>query len=115
MQDKARNSQRTRSGRGKYHRERSISPAPKRELSYKRRRGSSPSPPKDHKHRSASPHEYRANKRSRGNSDFQQGADGRRARSACTICLGRKGHDPKKCFSKTLWDDSKAHYKDRQF
>ncbi|KIL60832.1 hypothetical protein M378DRAFT_52478, partial [Amanita muscaria Koide BX008] len=51
----------------------------------------------------------RASKRLRSSQDFQQGAEGKRPRSACTICLGRKAHDPKKCFSKTLWDNSKAH------
>ncbi|KAM6489091.1 hypothetical protein JOM56_015503 [Amanita muscaria] len=73
-QDSLRNSRHASSHRGRNREEHSISPTPEREDSYKRRRGSSPSPLRDHKWHPPSPHKHHINKRLKSNSDFQQSA-----------------------------------------
>ena len=94
--------------RPRSRREQSSSPT-HRHSKAKRRRDSSASPLRNTRTRSPSPSAAHAPKRQRTGQNFQGGAGEKRLRSACTLCLGRFAHDPKKCFATKLWDGSKAH------
>jgi hypothetical protein len=94
--------------RPRMHRERSSSPL-RRHPRVKRHRDSSPSPPRHSHHRSPSPPATHTPKRQRTGQGFRGGAGENRIRSACTLCLGRHPHDPKKCFSTTHWDGARVY------
>ena len=82
--------------RPRTRRDRSSSPLP-RPMRVKRRRDSSASPPRSFAPRSPSPPTAQTPKRQPSGQGFQGGAGERKARSACTLCLGRHSHDTKRC------------------